>query len=214
MISWLEQLKLGIGLRPLDTRAEFRRDSGQIPAVLRGLPRVQPPADLTLRLRILASKECQADRRPATARWRGLRDRASLALDNLMKPIALPAVGGLCSAVVLFMTMAPMFHSHLPVGDDVPLVDLTPSTEPALKSVAPIGFSYGDAEVDLRIDQHGRLISYSIVNGPAGIPAEALRRSIQNNLLFTTFTPATSLGVPISGTLRLSFRSSRVDVKG
>ena len=182
-------------------------------AALRSLPRMAPPADLTMRLRIMASKEHLADRQTAS-RFRLWMNRSSLALDNLMQPIALPAAGGLCAALLLFMSLVPAFKSNRFSVEDVPLCDLSPSTEPTLRSMAPIGFSYGDAQVDLRIDKHGRIVNYSIVGGQPGVETDALNRSIKNNLLFTTFTPATSFGVPISSSLRLSFQSSRIDVKG
>ena len=166
-----------------------------------------------MRLRILASKEHLADRQ-STSHLQTCFSKISLALDNLMKPVALPAAGGLCAALLLFMSLVPAFHTHRLSLEDVPLSDWAPPTEPTLRSVAPIGFSYGDAQVDLRIDEHGRLINYSIVGGQPGLETDALNRSIKNNLLFTTFRPATSNGVPISSTIRLSFQSSRIDVKG
>jgi hypothetical protein len=160
----------------------------------------------------MASKERQMDRTPGSGlrRWR---DTTTLALQNLMKPIALPAAGGLAAALLLFMTLMPAVMFNRTSIEDVPLNDLTPSTAPTLKSLAPMGFQYGDAEVDLRIDDQGRIINYSIVGG-SGHEQDALHRSIENTLLFTTFTPATAYGVPTSSKLRLSFRSSRIDVKG
>lgn len=190
-------------------KAESQR---QVRTSLLSLPRLAPPKDLTMRLRVAASKERLKDRRPGSSirRWES---RTKLALNNLMKPIALPAAGGLCAALLLFMTLMPAFTFNRATIEDVPLNDLTPSTAPTLKSLAPMGFQYGDAEVDLRIDDQGRIINYSILGG-AGHDQDSLHRSIENSLLFTTFTPATAYGVPTSSKLRLSFRSSRIDVRG
>jgi len=179
-------------------------------ASLRSLPRLAPPPDLGMRLRIMASKEPFAGKTPVSA-FRKWRDSASLALRDLMKPIALPAAGGLCAAMLLFSSLIPEFTTNRIFVEDIPLYDLTPTTEPTLKSMAPIGFDYGDAEVDLRIDQNGRIVNFRIISAEN---EQALRRSIENTLLFTTFTPATSYGVPRSSQLRLSFRSSRIDVRG
>ena len=184
----------------------------QMRVSLRSLPRLVPPADLATRLRIHASKECRIDRTPGS-RLRRWQVNAKLTLDNLMKPLALPAAGGLCSALLLFGTLVPAFTFNRAMVEDVPLCDLNPSTSPVLRTMAPLGFSYGDAEVDLKIDGHGRIVNFSILGG-TGHERDALRRSIENNLLFTTFTPATSYGVPIPASLRLSFQSSRIDVKG
>lgn len=178
---------------------------------LRSLPQRTPPMELTSQLRVIASRQL-AQKATGSSRLREWAGRLKLALDNLMKPLALPAFGGLGAAILLFTILVPTFSGAfflVPAGD----VPTGLSTDPVLKSMAPIGFHYGDAEVDLRIDEQGRIVNYSIV-GNQGLDKDAMRRSIENNLLFTQFAPATAFGVPVTRTLRLSFRSSRIDVKG
>ncbi len=171
----------------------------QMRAMIRLLPQKAIPPELPFRLRVIASQH------RAARRWGG---NLRLTIENLMKPIALPAAGGLAAAVILFMALMPTFaQTRSLTSADVPIGLFT---EPQLKTLQPIGFHYGDAEVDVRIDEQGRLINYSIVSGSSS----ESRRSIENNLLFTIFTPATAFGKPITGTMRLSFRSSRIDVKG
>ena len=177
---------------------------------LRALPQQMPPVELTVRLRVAASKA----RAGSADRWRSWRDRFELSLANLMRPLALPAVGGLCSAVFLFSTLVPTFKSAFAMDktpwDDVPTM-LT--TQPTVKFMAPVAFVDEDAVVDLKLDDQGRIINYSIVGAP-GAASDQLRHSIENSLLFTEFWPATSFGRPIAGTIRISFRSSRIDVRG
>jgi hypothetical protein len=97
-----------------------------------------------------------------------------------------------------------------PLGD-IPTVL---STQPMVKYLAPVAFGHGDAEVDLTIDGRGHIVNYVIVSAP-GQKGEELRRTIENNLLFTEFWPATAFGRPIAGTVRISFRSAAgIDVKG
>ena len=130
-----------------------------------------------------------------------------------MRPLALPAVGGLCSAVFLFSTLVPTFKSAFGLASlsgDVPTM-LT--TQPTLKDTAPVAFSNGDAVVDLQLDDRGTIINYTIVSD-AGQQSEKLRHSIENSLLFTEFWPATTFGRPVAGTIRISFRNSRIDVRG
>jgi hypothetical protein len=144
---------------------------------------------------------------PLLKRWR---DSFELNLQNLMRPLALPLVGGIFSAVLLFSALVPSFTQHQTPGD----VPTGLSTQPLVKSMAPLGFmDTDDAVVDLRIDGEGRIVNYSII-GADGHTADQLRRSIENNLLFTTFQPATAFGLPIAGKIRISFRSSRIDVRG
>jgi len=179
---------------------------------LRSVPRRTPPPDLVFRLRVAASKAQQQARGEAT-RWQQWRDRSQLLLTNLMKPLAVPAVGGLCSAVFLFSTLVPTFRSAFAMDQtpwDVPTM-LT--TEPTVKFMAPVAFADGEAVVDLRIDGEGRIVAYSIVSAP-GTSGDKLRRSIENSLLFTEFWPATTFGRPVAGTMRISFSSSHIDVRG
>ncbi len=181
---------------------------------LRSLPRPPAPPELTTRLRVIASKVRMESRGGAPSRWSRWRDRLELSLHHLMRPLALPALGGLCSAVFLFSTLVPMFKSAFAMdtlAGDVPTM-LT--TEPMLKDTAPVAFADGEAVVDLQLDDRGRIINYSIVSAP-GQQSEKLRRSIENSLLFTEFWPATTFGRPVAGTIRISFRNnSRIDVRG
>jgi len=185
----------------------------RIREALRSLPQRTPPPDLTLRLRVAASKARADAMRPSA--WDRWCDRAQLSFSNLMRPLALPLAGGLCSALFLFSALvAPTFKSTFAM-DKTPLWDVptTLTTQPMVKS-ALIGFNDGEAVVDLTIDHQGKIVNYSIVSAP-GKQGDALRRSIENSLLFTEFWPATAFGRPVAGTIRISFRnSSRIEVKG
>ncbi len=187
---------------------------------LRALPQRVPPADLTTRLRVVASKVRTESFGGATA-WRRWLDRVELSLRNLMRPLALPAFGGLCSALFLFSIFVPMFKSSfaMNLAGDVPTM-LT--TQPILKYMAPVAFagpiafasnSDEDAVVDLQLDDHGQVVDFTIVSAPGG-QTEALRHSIENSLLFTEFSPATTFGHGVAGTIRISFRNSSIDVRG
>jgi hypothetical protein len=178
---------------------------------LRSLPKRMPPADLTTRLRVVASK-VRMESFGGAGPWSRWRDRVELSLRNLMRPLALPAVGGLCSAVFLFSTLVPMFKPAFAVSGpgDIPTI-LT--TEPMLKFTAPVAFADRDVVVDLQLDDQGRWVDFTIVSAP-GQQNEKLRRSIENSLLFTEFWPATTFGRGVAGTIRISFRSNRIDVRG
>jgi hypothetical protein len=166
------------------------------------------PSALTLRLRVAASKV-----RTGTLR----RDRFQLTWKNLMRPLALPLAGGICSAVVLFSALVPTFTSTY-------AMDKTPSslwdvptmlaTQPMVKCTAPVAFDETEAVVDLTIDEQGRIANYTIVSTGPGHGTEQGRRNIENKLLFLGFWPATAFGKPIAGKVRVSFGSSHVEVRG
>jgi hypothetical protein len=183
----------------------------QVRDKLRALPKRMPPAELTARLRVVASK-VRMESFGGASPWSRWRDRVELSLRNLMHHLAVPAVGGLCSAVFLFSTLVPMFKSAYALSEsgDIPTMLVT---EPMLKFAAPVAFTDGDTVVDLQLDDQGHVIDFNIVNAPAQ-QNENLRRHIKNHLLFTEFWPATTFGRGVAGTIRISFRNNRIDVRG
>ena len=129
-----------------------------------------------------------------------------------MRPLAFPVAGGVCSAIVLFSTwVVPTYPVRAANSVDVPTILNTVAT---VKGTAPIGVAGGDIVVDVLVDGQGRMIDYSVVSGTRVEKDEALRRRLDNFLLFTEFVPATSFGQPTVSRLRLTLGSNRVDVKG
>jgi hypothetical protein len=179
---------------------------------LRNLPRRNPPAGLTTSLRVLASREVQRRNSPDGGRLAAWLDRTRLALDNLMRPVALPAAGGVFSAFALFaMFVVPTYPLRARGTYDVPTML---STEATIKGTAPLSVVNGDVFVDVSVDGQGRMIDYAIVGGAGVLVDPTLRRRIENVLLFTEFVPATSFGMPTAGKMRISMHSSWIEVKG
>jgi hypothetical protein len=193
-----------------DRRATLLNDE-VLSRVLRGLSPLVAPPMLSTSLRVLASRELS--RRSS----KGWLDRLRLFSDNLARPLALPLAGGVFSTVILFsMWLVPTYPMRAASGFDVPTM-LT--TEATVKWTGPIGNAGEDMVVDVTIDGGGRMVDYTIVqyNNVSGrnvLNSEALRRNLENMLLFTEFTPATSFGQPTAGKIRLCLDSSHIDVKG
>ena len=167
--------------------------------VLRVAARVAPPPDLALAMRVRLSQQVHAR----------FADRLVVRLRNLMEPVAIPAVAGLCSALVLFGILMLSLAIPTPaLTDDVPL---RLSTEPRLKSMAPFSFSAGEPGlfVEIYVGKQGDVTDFRVLNGPHD---PALIAKLRNFLLFTRFDPATSFGRPRDGTAVFNFRS--VLVKG
>src|SRR5678809_406058 len=87
-------------------RCSMKREIGEehVSMLLRSLPPREPPAGLNTSLRVIASRE-----RQRMLEGRGVRricgswlDRTRLWSQQLLRPLALPAAGGVFSAVVLF----------------------------------------------------------------------------------------------------------------
>lgn len=210
-----EQREMGVHLDECRECGDAYREQARLRRIMLRIPVRKPPQDLTTNLRVIASRE--RVRREQRINWRAMIDnwtwRFKLCLDNIMRPFALPVAGGVVSTVMLFSVFMPNLAQPrvIHVTNDVPTM-LT--TEATVKAMAPIGISYGDVLIDIEIDENGRMKDYAVVGGQQYLQNEEIRRAIENNLLFTEFNPATTFGQPAPGKIRLSIRSSRIEVKG
>jgi anti-sigma factor RsiW len=170
---------------------------------LRDLRPVEPPPALATAIRLRVSA-----RRQST--WTYLWQRWQVHLANLMRPVALPAAGGLLAALILFSVLMPRVWVTPTVGRDVPTAL---STDPQFKqaSVLPV---YEDVLVEAWIDEQGKIAGYQVLNaGQNGANAsQTLGYQAGDVLLTTIFKPATSFGQPTAGKVLLSFR--RINIRG
>lgn len=189
---------------------------------LHRLPSKTPPAHLRTSLRIIASRERQ---RRITHRdvgsvlqlwW----ERVQLSGEHLVRTMALPFAGGVCSTLVLFSMFVvpayPLLHQKLSQGGsaaefDVPTI-LT--TQGSVKNVSPFSAGDDDIVVDVAVDEQGRMIDYAVVAGASALANRDVRRRLENALVFSNFNPATTFGQPMVSKVRLWFHSSRIEVKG
>lgn len=186
----------------------------QVARALKNLPVFSPPEELSTQLHVMASRERMrrlSNSSPAAA-LRHYGERVRLWMDNLMRPLALPFAGGLISALLLFSMLVPNILMHrYPSTNDVPTGLYTEAT---VKTISPFGFNDDDFVVEVSVDGQGRMVDYSIAaHGQHLTNDPELRRSIENNLLFIEFTPATAFGQPTFSKIFLSFYRSHINVK-
>ena len=190
------------------------RNPDSIGESLRSLSLKIPPEALRTSLRVIASRERQRrlERRSLASMLHTWRESAQLFFDNVVLSLALPAAGGVFSTVVLFSMFVVPAYPLLSSGTaDVPTILNTPV---AVKSMAPFSVGDTDVVVDVVVDEQGRMMDYAIVAGASVLANPLMRRRLENALLFSNFTPATSFGQPMMSKMRLWFHSSRIDVRG
>jgi hypothetical protein len=172
-------------------------------------PKTAPP-ELALRLRVAIS---QAAAQATQHRLQGLLVR----MENLAGAFMLPATAGLISAVVFFGVLIGFMAMPVQLSasrDDVPTLLYTPPHLQALPSNLGLGseptVNSEPVVVETVVDANGRVQDYRIISGPAD--ARGLEPQLNNIMIFTTFQPATTFGVPTSGRAVLSF--ARINVGG
>jgi len=188
--------------------------------LLSRVPRNLPPADLAVRIRVAAAQAAPVQDLPS--RMRRIRDRAELLLDNVFRPLSLPATGGFFSAILVFVIVLQLIVPGITVRavpNDVPLNILRPAELITLSdypsSWAPeqhdveLALPHG-LLIDVTVDKNGQMVAYQIISGPSSVD---LRHQLDQMLLFSRFRPMMSFGRPTSGGhVILSF--SAVHVRG
>jgi hypothetical protein len=168
-----------------------------------------PPADLALRIRIRASQQVSPWARVQKA-W----SSASMTFENFLKPLAVPATGGILTALVVFVLIAHNVLVGVPMGvvpNDLPLNLVQPAR---LESLAPFPLpdssspTSGALLLEATLNAQGQVVSYKILAGPTD---QAALRQIDQVMMFSHFRPETSFGLPQDGgRVLLSFSEVRV----
>jgi len=180
--------------------------------LLRKMAQAPVPDSLAARLSVLASHE--RDRRLSRAslrqRVRRMTSNLDLAFQNLMRPVALPITGGLCSTLLLFGLMVPSLSFSHPTGG----YDFRTAPQGSLVATPwdlgadddakdfPVFASPGETKsdyvniVNLTIDESGRVADWSVVRGQ-------LTDEMKDIIMFSRFEPATFWGTPTSGTIQV-----------
>jgi hypothetical protein len=195
----------------------------KVRATLRAMNHAPMPVDLTANLRVMASHERQRQLSRATlpSRVRYWSDRVRLWFDNLMGPVALPFGGGLLSALVLFSVLVPTLtvqHEDADAGlftDPYGQVVMQTSsgvyaTESGgdLPRIEPTYADYPDDAnvVWLAISESGKVQDYSVAKG-------RLTPDMKSIIMISQFSPATFLGVPIPGLIKMVQRPARRTIR-
>jgi hypothetical protein len=132
-------------------------------------------------------------------------DRARLLIDNLMRPLALPAVGGgLTSALLIFGMLMNLGYLRS-AANDTPSTLYTEASVVKMAAFTSHGNSSDDTVIEVQIDGQGHMVDYNVLQGQ-------MTGEIGNLLLFATFTPATMFLQPTSG--KVVIRRSQIVVKG
>lgn len=207
-----------VGLREhLDSCAECRGHLERYRLLAGYLANMEPvaaPADLALKIRMRASHE----RSP----WAGvtrLWNSTLLVFENLLGPLAVPATGGVLTALGVFIFVVHGLLVGVPmngvVPNDLPLNLVQPAE---LESLAPFpvpGMIEADGQprprgllLEATLNAQGEVVYYKILSGPENA---AVQHQIDQLLMFSRFRPQMSFGRPMDGgRVLLSFSEVRV----
>jgi hypothetical protein len=183
----------------------YRVEVRSLRAGLRQLPLRRVPARLQKRLFGMARREHSRQMTKLTfSTWRvGVETRIRQFFDNLLKPFAVPAAGGLLTSFLCFgmilntLHLPPEWDAEMPVGF---------STEVMIDELTPFSFTGRDVMVKLTVDASGRVTNYEPQESH---PTAEEMQEISNLVLYSTFTPATRFGKPVSSKRLFAIRHAR-----
>jgi len=187
----------------LDLCAACREELQRFRRLAVCMANVQPvaaPADLATRIRVRASQ--------TRSIWSGMRhalERVKLVCENILEPLAVPATGGIITALVVFVLLVQNTMVGVPLGsvpDDLPLNLVQPARVESLAPFAVRGLVASDGDpagalmIEATLNAQGDVVSYRILSGPNDA---AVRRQIDQVLVFSRFRPRLSFGLPTDG---------------
>jgi hypothetical protein len=177
---------------------------------------VAPPLDLAWRIRAQASQA-----QPPWAVVRRMWTRATLVFEDILEPLAVPATGGILTALVVFVLLVQNIIVGMPLGgivpNDLPINTIQPAR---LESLAPFPVSgaltregrpdSGVLLVEATLNSQGQVVYFKVLSGPSSPDVE---RQLDQVFLFSRFRPQFSFGRPTDGG-RVMLTFSEVRVRG
>jgi len=207
--------------RHLDGCAACRSELGRYRELSRMMSSVRPaapPAELGVAIRAAVSR-VRADSGFA-GRVRRYKTRLELLLGNILEPLALPATGGLVAALVVFGIVYQVLGVGMPLSAasaDSPTKLLEPARLETLAGFETASLAQTDRVgeqhgllVEATVNAEGQAVDYRVLSGQVDA---AMRRQLDQVVLFSRFRPQMSFGRPTSGG-RVVLSFSQVRVRG
>src|SRR5258706_16002834 len=117
--------------------------------MFRCVPRIVPPADLAVRIKVAAAQAQHSQ--GWHSRLQRMKDRAEILLDNVFRPLSVPATGGFFSAILVFVLVLQMIvpgTTVRAVQNDVALNLMRPA---ALITLSDYPQSWGPESQDVEL---------------------------------------------------------------
>jgi hypothetical protein len=165
-------------------------------STLRDLPDPIAPPRLGINLRIIASIERKSIR---SSRLERLWNRWKFRMNELMRPVTIPATGGLLSSLILFTALAVMISTTTrAVGYDVPVL-YADRTDPNL---VPVQLR-SSVVLTLSLDGKGRITDYAVQDGSGSFVGDPSRLQY-NNIALPEFRTVLAMAQPVNRDISIS----------
>lgn len=196
----VERLQFEAHLQRCESCAVGFEQARSLRASMVGLPDPPVPAELKDRLRVQASLARQVLDETHGSRLQFVWNRWKSRLDEIMRPVTIPATGGLLSSLLLFGALAFTIGTRSAVvGYEVPLV----YAEHADVNLVPVELR-SSVVLTLSLDSNGRIINYAVRDGSASFVGDTSRMQ-SDNISLPEFSNILALARPVTRDVSISF---------
>jgi len=155
------------------------QDLGAVRSSLQELPKAKSPRSLRTRLYVIASQERKLILEADGSRLRLLWNEWKFRMQQLMRPLTIPATGGFCSAVLLFGSLAfTMGTTTRGLAYEVPLMYSSSHID---ANLVPVELR-SKIILNMSLDGNGRITDYAFRNDSRAVqgdPASLQHQNIQ-----------------------------------
>lgn len=177
--------------------AQLIEELASVRSTLRELPPPAAPLPLRTELLIIASQERKLFR---SSRLNRVWSRWKFRLNELMRPLTIPATGGLLSSLVLFAALAVTVSTTTrAVTYEVPVLyadKIDPNLVPVELRSAVV--------LTLSVDGKGHITDYAVQDGSASFVGDPSRLQY-NNIALPEFPTVLAMAQPVSRDISISF---------
>lgn len=195
-----EQCAIDAHLERCESCAVYFEQADSLRTTLRSLPEPAAPPELRERLLVQASQQQRAIKQTHGSRARFLWNQWKSRLDEIMRPVTIPATGGLLSSVILFAALALTIGTRSAVvGYEVPVV----YADHADANLVPVELR-SSVVLTLSLDGNGRITDYAVQDGSDSFVGDTSRMQL-NNISLPEFSNILALARPVTRDVSISF---------
>lgn len=176
------------------------REIRSLRSTLGKLPEPKMPEDLHTRLRVSASLERQLLLEAGGSRLRRAWNNWKFRIDQIMRPLTIPATGGVLSSLILFGALAFTIGASTPeVAYEVPVL----FANRADPNLVPIELR-SSVVLTLSLDGNGRITDYAVRDGSGSFVGDPARLQ-GDNISLPDFSSVLAMAQPTTRDISISF---------
>jgi hypothetical protein len=177
------------------------QDLGAVRSSLQELPKAKSPLSLRTRLRLIASQERKLILEADGSRVRLLWNEWKFRMQQLMRPLTIPATGGFCSALVLFGALAfTIGNTTQGLAYEVPLIY---SSNHIDANLVPVELR-SSIVLKMSLDGNGRITDYAFRNASRSVQGDPASLQHNDNIAVPDIPSVMTVAEPVSSDIQIS----------